>query len=460
MKYKPDRKQITWGVTIFLTFVGCVIFIYLLYNGKTFLQAFNTIMKSLSSILYGIVIAFILNPVMKFVEHKMLAPIYEHHGIDIWAKENRERRARMRKLSVTITIAFFIALLAAMLAIVLPQLTKSIQTIVTNLSTYETNVLSFFRNITTSNPELGADISSAVISAERAIENFYTENISDNMTDILQQVASQAYSIGRGIFNFIIGIIVSIYLLYTKDTLGAQGKKLAYALFDERWANEIVGCCRHIDRTFVGFITGKILDSFIIGVLCFLATQFITHTPFPVLVSFIVGFTNIIPFFGPFIGAIIGGIIIFMINPLDAVWFILLCLILQTFDGYILGPKILGDSTGLSNFWVIFAIMLFGGLWGVAGWVIGVPLFAVFYTAVARFVNHYLKARGKTTSSEQMQDIAYYDDGVPRAVGDKTATRYYANQEEHSSWIKALGIDVDKLKAHKEEKESEKANKE
>ncbi len=459
MKYKPDRKQVTWAITVFLTFVAAVIFIYLLYNGKNFLQAFDNIMKSLASILYGIVIAFILNPIMNFVERKLLTPFYERKGIDIWSKENRARRSRMRKLSVTITITFFIAILAAMLAIVLPQLIKSIQTIITNLSTYEKNVIAFFNNVSEMNPELGSTITSGILSAEHAIENFYSENFSNNMTNILQQIANQAYSVGKGIFNFIIGIIVSIYLLYTKDTLGGQGKKIAYALFDERWANEIIGYCRHIDRTFVGFITGKILDSIIIGILCFLATTFITHTPFPVLAAFIVGITNIIPFFGPFIGAIVGGIIIFMINPLDALWFVLLCLVLQTFDGYILGPKILGDSTGLSNFWVIFAIMLFGGLWGMAGWVIGVPLFAVIYTTITRFVNHYLRSKGKTTSSEQMQDIAYYEDGTPRAVGDSAATRYYANQVVSSSWIKALGIDVDKLNARKERRAARKSEK-
>ncbi len=442
MKYRPNRTQITWGITAFLTLVACVVFIYLVYNGRTFLQAFQTIMNGLQSILYGIVIAFILNPVMAFVEKRMLAPIYLRCGIDVWASENRRKRMQMRKISVSITIAFFIAILAAMLAIVLPQLTRSIQTIFSNLTVYERNVLAFFDQVSSVNPELGEQINNVIISAENYLENFYQKNISANMTGILQRAASQAYLIGRGVFNFVIGIIVSIYLMYTKDTLSGQGKKLAYAFFDEKWGNEVVGACRYINRTFVGFLTGKILDSFIIGILCFIATEFITHTPFPVLASFIVGFTNVIPFFGPFIGAIVGGIIVFMINPLDAVWFILLCLVLQTFDGYILGPKILGDSTGLSNFWVIFAIMLFGGLWGVAGWVIGVPLFAVFYRAVARLVNHFLRRKGKTTSSEHMQEVAYYVDGKERAVGDMTATDFHANQKESSSWIRALGIDA------------------
>lgn len=449
MKFKPTRDQAKWAITIFSTFVACILFLYLLFNGKTFLTAFSKIMGSLEAILFGIVIAFILNPVMKFIEQKMLAPAYLHFGIDVWNPEQKKKKLEMRKIAVTLSIAFLVAVLAAMIAIVLPQLVKSIESIFRNLTTYESNILNFVDSVSKSDPELSEQINSAVIKAEDLLENFYENNIAGNITDVIQRVASQAVSIGRGIFNFIIGIIVSIYLLYTKDTMCGQGKKIAYALFDERWANEIVGSCRYINKTFIGFITGKILDSFIIGVLCFIATNFITKTPFPVLVSFIVGFTNIIPFFGPFIGAIVGGIIVLMINPLDALWFVILCLILQTFDGYVLGPKILGDSTGLSNFWVIFAIMLFGGLWGVAGWVIGVPLFAVIYTTVGRLINHWLRQKGKTTETEHMQDVAYYEDGSERAMGDTTATDYYANREESSSWIRALGIQLPKKKQGK-----------
>ncbi len=461
MKYRPTRTQVTWGITAFLTFVACVVFTYMLYNGKTFLQAFNNIMGSLEAILFGITIAFILNPVMKFIETKLLAPVYLHRGVDVWKDDQKKKRLQMRKISVTATIAFFVAILAAMLAIVLPQLVNSIRTIFVNLSVYEQNVLNFLDQVSKSNPELGDQVGAMVVQAENALESFYNNNIAANITDVLQLVAGQAVSFGKGIFNFIIGIIVSIYLLYTKDTLCGQGKKIAYALFSERWGNEIVGGCRYINHTFVGFITGKILDSFIIGILCFIATSLILHTPFPVLASFIVGFTNVIPFFGPFIGAVVGGLIVFMINPLDALWFVILCLILQTFDGYILGPKILGDSTGLSNFWVIFAIMLFGGLWGVPGWVIGVPLFAVFYTIATRLVNHWLRRRGKTTQSEHMQDVAYYENGVERKVGDETATAYYANRKESSSWARALGIDMEKLAGKKhslagDEKNSEK----
>lgn len=453
MKFKPDRKQVTWGITIFLTLVVCVIFIYLIYNGKNFTAGFNKIMSSIAAILYGILIAFILNPVMNFIEHKMLAPVYRRKNIDVFARDQKRKRHQMRKISVALTIAFFVAILVTLIALVLPQLVQSIQTIFRNLPVYQQNVEDFFDNLAKQDPKNADQINNVVNTVENAITNFYNENIRDNMSDIIQQVTSRIYSIGRGIFNFIIGIIVSIYLLYTKDTMVGQGKKLAYAVFNEKWGNEVVGICRYINRTFIGFLTGKILDSIIIGILCFFATKII-GTPFPVLTSFIVGFTNIIPFFGPLIGAVIGGILVFMINPLDALWFIILCIILQTFDGYILGPKILGDSTGLSNFWVIFAIMFFGGLWGVVGWVIGVPLFAVFYAAMRRLINHWLRKRHKdgAINSEHMQDVAYYEDGEEREIGDPTATKFQANRPKTNSWAKALGIQPrqKQKKSHKE----------
>lgn len=180
----------------------------------------------------------------------------------------------------------------------------------------------------------------------------------------MQKISQFAIRIVTGILNFIIGAIVSVYLMYQKENLSGQFKKICYAFFSERIANEAVGECRFIYYTFIGFITGKLLDSLIIGVLCFIGTKMI-GTPFPMLVSFIVGVTNIIPFFGPYLGAFFGRILVFMIDPPQALFLLIFIIILQQFDGNILGPKILGDSTGLSSFWVILQLCFsarYGGL--------------------------------------------------------------------------------------------------
>ena len=194
------------------------------------------------------------------------------------------------------------------------------------------------------------------------------------------------------IFKLIIGIILSVYLLFNKETHGAQAKKVAYSLFSEERANNLINNTRFAHRTFGGFISGKIVDSLIIGILCFIGTT-VMQTPYALLISVIVGVTNIIPFFGPYLGAIPSGFIILMINPVKCLWFLIFILILQQIDGNIIGPKILGDSTGLSSFWVIFAITLFGGIFGVVGWFLGVPIFAIIYAAVKTFIDTRLERK-------------------------------------------------------------------
>ena len=460
MKYKPNKNQITWGITIFVTISLCIL-VGWIFNYSTFIgNAIMSMINSIAPILYGVVIAFLLNPVLNFLERKWLIPhYYKKEGINVYEPQNAKYKGRMRAVSVAISIIFLIALLAAMIVIVAPQLVNSIQTIVGNLSSYIDNVNSFFEDLSKDDPEMQEQIMGALASVESAIETWYEDNIAANMSEIISTITSAVVDVGKFIWNFIIGIIVAIYLLYTKDTLRGQAKKLVYALFRERWANEIIGVFRYIDITFIGFLTGKLLDSFIIGIICFVATSII-NTPFNILISVIVTVTNIVPFFGPWIGAIIGGIIIFMISPIDALWFIILCLILQIFDGYILGPKILGDSTGLSNFWVIFAIMFFGGVWGFVGWIVGVPLFACIYEFARRIVNHLLrKYRGGELSSEELQKVAYYEKGEEHLLGAEDSVKFYANRTRSNAWTRVFGLDRKKAKKEPEEENSEGTNK-
>ena len=202
-----------------------------------------------------------------------------------------------------------------------------------------------------------------------------------SMQNILSGAAVGVVNVVTWIKNFIIGLIVSVYLLASRKKFGQQGKLILYSLVKPRWADLIMEEVRYADRMFGGFINGKILDSAIIGVLCYIACL-IFKFPSALLVSVIIGVTNVIPFFGPFIGAIPATLLILIQNPIKALWFVLFVLVLQQVDGNIIGPKILGNTTGLSSFWVLFAILLFGGLWGFVGMIIGVPLFAVIYDVI------------------------------------------------------------------------------
>ena len=184
----------------------------------------------------------------------------------------------------------------------------------------------------------------------------------------------------------------------------SQAKKICYALFERPVANQVINACRFTNKTFIGFLGGKIVDSAIIGVLCFFGTS-ILKMPYAVLISVIVGVTNIIPFFGPYIGAIPSALLVLMINPVKCIPFILFVLALQQLDGNVIGPKILGESTGLSGFWVIFSITFFGGLWGIAGMVVGVPLFAVLYAGISYLINKLLEKKALSTTTEDYEGL-------------------------------------------------------
>ena len=451
MKYKPNNNQITWGITALVTVSLCILVGWVFDNSSFIGNAISSMINSLAPILYGVVIAFFLNPILNLLERRWLVPHYQNKNINVYEQGNEKYKGRMRMISVAISIVFLIAVLVALIVIVVPQLVNSVQTIIANISTYIDNVNTFFEDLSKDDPELQEQLLGILASAESALESWYEENVAANMSEIISAVTSTVVSFGKAVWNFIIGIIVAIYLLYTKDTLRGQAKKIVYALCRERLANEIIGAFRYVDITFIGFLTGKLLDSLIIGILSFIITTII-HTPFNILMSFIVGITNIVPFFGPWIGAIIGSIIIFMISPIDCIWFIIMCLAIQIFDGYILGPKILGDSTGLSTFWVIFAIMFFGGIWGFVGWIVGVPLFACIYEFSRRIINHLIRRhKGRDISSEQMQKTAYYENGEEHLLGAEDSVKYYANRSRSNAWTKVFNFTSKNTKKSKEE---------
>lgn len=210
------------------------------------------------------------------------------------------------------------------------------------------------------------------------------------------------------IVNMLIGIVVAVYALIEKDVFVGQTKKLTYTLFKPERANSIIDTARHGDKIFGGFLSGKILDSIIVGVITFICLS-IFKMPYTLLISVIIGVTNIIPFFGPFIGAIPCAFFILLIDPVQCLWFVIFIVILQQIDGNIIGPKILGTTTGISEFWVTFALLLFGGLFGFIGMIIGVPLFAVIYYIIKNLVNKKIQERGLPTQSALYHDIGGVD---------------------------------------------------
>ncbi|MCI8756020.1 MAG: AI-2E family transporter [Oscillospiraceae bacterium] len=389
MKLDFNRRYTTIAFYAFLVLSGAGLFAAFLQNFPFFKGFFLQIFTLLRPFIYGFGIAYILNPVLKFVE-SILA---EFSGSYISSKPRRA-------IAICLTYLLAAGVIAIFIMIMLPQLVNSVTGLVNRMVTFlnSTNRDMLMNYILSFSSDM--DISTALwdyISqyADKIIQTTYsliTSRILPVMTNITTGLAS-------GLLNVVVGIIVSIYMLADKERFGAGMKRIWYAVLPSSkadWILELAGDANHV---FGGFISGKLLDSLIIGIICFFGMTFLNRVlpfamPSAMLISVIVGLTNIIPYFGPFIGAIPSFFIILIESPKGAFVFLLFIFALQQFDGNILGPKILGDSTGLSAFWVVFSITLFGGLYGFVGMFLGVPVFSVIFMLLNRLVRANLVKRG------------------------------------------------------------------
>ena len=388
MKFGIDKKTLSIGIVALSVIILCVSFIYLLFNGSLFFAAFQKILDVFMPVFYGFIIAYLLSSIVNFIEEKCILPLFMHFKINITSK----KMSRMRFFSITIALILSFLCIYAFLLIVVPEIYKSLQNIVVDFPIYIDNLIQFGELILAQYPEIEQYFMN--------IMNEYSSDIYEWVSSLLPSMNAFIKSLSQSVISFILtlwdlvlGLIVAIYMLASKERFIGQSKKLLFSIFKVERANSILKDIRFIDRTFGGFISGKLLDSLIIGILCFICLQII-GTPYPLLISFIVGITNIIPFFGPFIGAIPSAFLVLMVDPLECLYFLIFILLLQQFDGNYLGPKILGDSTGLSSFWVLFSITIFGGLFGFVGMIIGVPTVAVLYELIKRFMSKRLTKKG------------------------------------------------------------------
>nr|WP_243422639.1 AI-2E family transporter [Pseudoflavonifractor phocaeensis] len=328
-------------------------------------------MKVLSPFIAGFAIAYLLNTPMCFFEQKLYA-----------------KRKGKRALAITTVYLLALAVLVILLNLIIPQVVQSITDLAANMQTYLAGLDTLVKNLTDQFQLEGDGISEILGSYQDMMSN-----ISETVSKALPQLLDVGVAVGNGVISGITAVISSVYMLAGKGRLVPQIKKILYAILPKRRADWLLDVCSEANRIFVGFINGKLIDSAIIGVLCFILCL-IFRIPYPMLVSVVVGVTNIIPFFGPIIGAIPCLMILVIVDPWAALRFFVLVIGLQQFDGNILGPKILGDSTGLSAIWVLIAIVTCGGLFGFPGMVLGVPTFAVLYSLMRDWVNKRLRKKG------------------------------------------------------------------
>lgn len=400
MKFRIDKKYIQWGVTSFLVIGASIILYYIIFHAASFNTRIQAAINIAMPIIDGMVLAYLLTPVVNGLEAKMLIPLFRKGSIEL----NTKNKKRMRALSIVFTLIIVIFLIYAFFAMVIPQLLKSIQSIIFQFPVYVNNLEAFITKLLANNPDIDEFATGMLDKYSTQINDWLNNSVIPQMNGIIKSLSLSVLSFLKSIWNLIIGFIISIYILGSKEVFCGQAKKMVYAFFDRKTANSIINDFRFTHKTFSGFISGKILDSLIIGLICFPCIT-LMDMPYAVLISVIIGVTNVIPFFGPYLGAIPSAFLILLINPVKCLYFIIFILILQQFDGNFLGPKILGESTGLSGFWVIFSITIFGGVFGIFGMIIGVPIFAVFYAFVKKHTNSSLQKKGLPTKTDKYTQV-------------------------------------------------------
>ncbi len=386
MKFNFNPRYNTIALYTFLVLVGAVSFLMMAVNFETIKEFVNKIISSATPFIYGFAITFILNPMLKFFEDKVVKPLAN--------PKLSTKTARVISILITYILAFLFV--SVFFWIVVPQITISITAVINDIIAYIPQMENQFNELYATFEENGLPVDILV-----GISDIVTTGINSLSTALLEaspQLVNFVLSLAKGILNIVLSIIMSVYFFLSKELFFAQSKKLLNAFLSPQKVKALIDFAHESNKIFSGFIIGKLLDSLIIGMLCFIGLTVI-NMPNTLLVSMIVGITNVIPYFGPFIGAIPCVFIIFIESPTMAMVFVVFILVLQQFDGNILGPKILGDSIGLSAFWVVFSIMVFSGLIGIAGLFIGVPTFAVIYSGIKKYINYRLELKNLSTDT-------------------------------------------------------------
>lgn len=401
----PKKKRYLYSM---LSGFGAIslslILFFVLYRIRGIEDALQKLSDILAPFIYGGVVAYLLRP---------LCNLYE-----IFFEKHLPRKLKKMSNGIAVGLSLISGLLIvyALIIMIAPQLYESIKSIWTTLPTKIGQLIDWLTKNFGHDEELLAYFETAYRALYTELDTWARETLVPSISNLVSGVGMSVWKVLLFLYNLLIGIIVAVYLLASRKKFRHQSILIVRSIFKPKWADFILEEAAFIDKMFGGFIDGKIVDSAIIGVLCYIGCV-LFRFPNALLVSAIVGITNVIPFFGPFIGAIPSILLILIESPIKAVWFALFVFALQQLDGNVIGPKILGDRTGLSSFWVLFAIILFGGLWGLVGMVICVPLFAVIYDTVKRLVRRRLEKNNLQEVWDEYK--ANFPDDDPKLSGKK-----------------------------------------
>lgn len=409
MEENKNDIYFKWGLTAVAVIVIALVISLIFSKLGPIATAISTIISTVSSVLYGVVMAF------------LMAPVYDRIGIWVgeilsslfpkWKKS--DKYAKMIATLACLVILIFVVF--ALIMMIIPELVNSITNVISYAPSGAENLEAWLKDILNKNPNLEKLIIGNYLDISARLSDIATTTVLPNVNTYIKNLSSGVLNALGVVVNIIIGLMVMMYLLNMKTTLASQAKKIVYAVAGVKIGNEIVTEARYIKNMFEKFIVGKIIDSIIIGIINYVFMAII-HMPYALLISVVVGVTNVIPFFGPFIGAIPSIILLLLISPVTALQFAVWILVLQQVDGNIIGPKILGQTTGLPSFWVLFSILLFGGLFGIVGMIIAVPTWAIIYRTISRLSEYYLKKKGLEPDSKHYMDLDHIDEETKKYI--------------------------------------------
>ena len=398
---------------LFLVLISAAVVYLLIINLDDIFSGFMFMLSVLKPVIYGAIIAYLLNPLTKMY-YRLLLKGYEKKG-----KSPSDKTVLiMESMTIVFALLTGVLIIAILCWLVIPQLITTVISLIETVPSQANDYYNYITDKIQSNKYIASRMQDTALQATKYMDNIINNDLFPwlksellpNLNIYAKQFANGVMSFINVLYNLFIGIIVAIYLLKGKRVFAAQAKKITYGVCRKKTADTIIHYVRISNNMFSGFISGKIVDSTIIGIICFILMT-IFRMPYALLVSVIVGVTNVIPVFGPYIGAIPSALLILLVSPVQALYFIILVAILQQVDGNIIGPAILGESTGLSAFWVLFSILFFGGFWGIVGMLVGCPLFAVIYTIAKDFINYCLGKRKLSPDTQTYVNLKTIENG-------------------------------------------------
>lgn len=370
------KRYLKIGITGAAILASGILCAFVLFKMPVIISVLKGITEILKPFLYGVAFAYLLAPLCNKIEEKLF---------QIFPKAKTKARRFICFIAIVISLCVAIAVIWLIIMMIIPQVWDSVMKIIQMVPQKLIVVNNWIEHMIENQPELQAYFEEFSSQAESNIDSLLNVDTIQKVQSIINSLSVQLFGVLGVVKNIFLGLLISAYLLGSRKLFGAQAGLILHGVFSDKWAKIIEEEIRYTDKMFNGFLVGKIIDSAIIGLLCFAGTSIMGFEA-PAFISVIIGITNIIPFFGPFIGAIPCGLLLLLENPMHCLYFIIFIFVLQQLDGNVIGPKILGNTTGVSSFWVLFAILLFGGMWGVVGMVIGVPLFAVIYDIIRKLV--------------------------------------------------------------------------